>query len=160
MHCRLRLNACDLHRQKIIPFSDSERFNGGAAGTGGIAIGHDVDGYIGLLFALHGHASTDFADEPLLELWLRFESAAADSESVRIEDVNHLIEEEAKRARLDTKNFHAERVATLSKTSDEFGCLMRSSGTIELMAAILCKEVRQKRSFDCRERTKRFDVAW
>lgn len=88
-----------------------ERFDGGSAGAGGIAVGHDVDGDGGLLVALIGHAGADFRDKPLLEFGPGFDGSAADDEGVGVEGVDHDVEEEAEGVGLDLEDGAAHFIA-------------------------------------------------
>src|SRR5690349_5360248 len=71
-----------------------QRFDRGAAGAGGVAVGHDVNRNRRLLDALGGHALADLVEEPLLEFLAGFDRAAADNQRVGVEGVDHLVEEE------------------------------------------------------------------
>src|SRR4051812_2146910 len=80
--------------EKAVVASELERVYGCAAGAGGVSVGHDDYGDVGLFLALQGHAVADFFDEPALEIRAGFDGSSADNEGVGVEDVDHLIEEE------------------------------------------------------------------
>src|SRR5580700_967641 len=113
---------------------------------------------IGLFFPLIRHSCTYFAQEPVLEFLGGFKSAAADDQSVRVERIDHLIEEDSQRPRLYTEDFRAERVATLSHTANELGPAIRLDAG-EFVTRILRQEERENRPLDRGQRAERFEIA-
>ena len=66
---------------------------------------------------------TGFGDEPALEIQAGFQSAAADNQSIGIERVHHLIEEQPERVGLHAEDLAAEGIAALRHPADELGRL-------------------------------------
>ena len=72
---------------------EAQRFDRRTASPGRIAVGHDVDWDIGLLFALGRHTGTDLVDEPPLEVSAGFDRAPTNNQCVRVERIDHFVEE-------------------------------------------------------------------
>lgn len=137
---------------------EGEGFDGSATGAGSVAVGHDVNGDAGLLFALRRHAGANLLDEPLGERGAGFNGAAAYNQSVRVKSIDHLVEEEPQRVGLHTEHFPGERVALVGETANELGGLMKVE-LGEFVTGIAREKKGENTSFDGGERTKGFEVA-
>lgn len=138
--------------------SQGEGFDGGATGTGGVAVGHDVDGDAGLFFALRGHPVANFLNKPTLEARAGFDSAAADDEGVGIEGIDHLVEKEAERVGLDAEDFFAEGVALVGEAANELRGLMNVR-LGEFVAGIAREKIREDVTLDGGERAQGLEIA-
>src|SRR5215813_4790132 len=70
-----------------------QRFNRRTASPCRVAVRNNVNGNARLFFALIRHADTNFVHEPLLKTCARFEGSAAYDKCVRIEGVDHFVED-------------------------------------------------------------------
>jgi hypothetical protein len=77
--------------QQIRFAGEFQCFQSRAASACCIAVRHDVNWDIGLLFALNAHSDANLVDEPLLEFRARLDHTAAHDQSIRVEGVDHLI---------------------------------------------------------------------
>src|SRR5437899_10763572 len=78
-----------------------------------------------LLLALVRHTHTDFAHEPFLEPFARLQRSASDDQRIRVERVHHLVKEQSQGMRLHSKNFPAEGIAPVRKSTYELCRLVR-----------------------------------
>lgn len=134
-------------------------FQGCAAGACCVAVGHDVDGDVGLFGALVAHAEADLVDEPLLEVGCSFDCAATDDECVGVEGVDHHVEEESESAGLNLEDLFAHLVAFFGETADLVSGLVRIGDGGEFMCRVLFEEVGEEVAADGSQRTERFEVA-
>src|SRR5438105_8778295 len=114
---------------------------------------------IRLLFALVGHACANLVDKPALELFCRLQRSSADNQSIRIESVDHDIEKNAERMRLNAEDFLAHRIAALCQTTYEFCAPSKIPDLRELVAWISSEEKWKQASLNRRERAQRFKVS-
>src|SRR5208283_5057965 len=91
-----------------------EGFDGGAASTSSIAVGHHVDRDPRLLFALRGHARTNLVDKPALKFLRSLNRSSADNQRIGIEGVHHLVEEQSEAVGLDAKHIARKFIAFFS----------------------------------------------
>src|SRR5437870_5721901 len=91
-----------------------------AARAGRIAVRHQLDPG-DLFFTLNRHAGSHFADEPVAKRSGRFHGPAANQERVGVEHVDHLIDEQAERARLHPENLESHRVSAVGQAADPDG---------------------------------------
>src|ERR1017187_6102625 len=138
---------------------EPQRFDRRAASAGGVAVGHDMNRDVYLLFPLGGHARANLVDEPVLELFLGLQRSSADNQSVGVESVDHLIEKQAERMGLNPEDFPAHRIAILGQTPHELGCLVKVAALAKVVAGIAAQEKWKKRSLDRPERTQRLQVS-
>src|SRR5579884_3553767 len=136
-----------------------QRLDSRAARAGGVAVGHDLNRYIGLLLALLRHAIANLIDKPALEFFTGFDGAAADDQRVGIEGIDHFIEQQSGRVRLHAKDLARHGIALLREAAYQFGGLMQVAELAEFVSRILRQEIRQERLFDGSERTDRFQIA-
>src|SRR5215472_366160 len=134
-------------------------FDGGSACAGGIPVRHDVDRDVGDFLPLERDAGADFADEPILELLARFDSAAAHDQGVRVEGVDHDVEEESKGVGLDAEDFAAHGVAAFGHAAYEFGGAGEIAEGCKLVVRVTLQEERQKVFADGGEGAEGFEVA-
>ena len=87
-----------------------QRFNGRPARSRSVAMGHHENWNIRLLLALVRHARADLFDKPTLELLTCFDSTASHDQSVGVEGIYHLIEEESQGMCLNPENVPAKRI--------------------------------------------------
>ena len=94
---------------------------GGAAGSSGIAIGHDMDGNVAGFVPPGGKRGADLGQEPVLEAGRGLNGATADDERVRVEGSDHLIKEDSEAMGLRGEKLAGEWVAFFGKTAHEAG---------------------------------------
>src|ERR1035438_1914853 len=125
----------------------------------GVAIRHHVNRDVGLLFSLNPHSDANLIHEPALKFRARFYHAAAHDQGVRVEGVDHLIEKQSKRPRLDPENLLAHRIALLRHSAYAIGSLVRIFDFAQFVTGIFLQEMRQQMSPNRSERTQRFQVS-
>ncbi len=103
----------------VLP-GELQRFDRRTASASGVAVGHDMNRDIRLLFPLGGHTSANLVDEPALELFFRLQRASADDQSIGVEGIDHFIEEQAESVGLNPEDFLAHRIAALAKPRTSF----------------------------------------
>jgi hypothetical protein len=118
-----------------------------------------VERNIDLFFALGGHAGANFVEKPTLEILVGLNCPAADDESVGIEGVDHLIEEQAERVSLNAEDFPAHGIALFSQAANQFGGLTEVADCCQLMMGITREEIREKSFTDGGERAQGFEIA-
>src|SRR5580765_2578236 len=137
---------------------EAQRLERGPPGAGCVAVWHHADRNIGLLLPLHRHAGGNFGEEPALEFLGRLEGAAADDERVRVEGVDHLIEEQAQRVGLHAENLATHVVAGFRHPAHALGSLAYFEFS-KLMFRVLREEPRQQRLPYGGQRAEGFQVA-
>ena len=103
---------------------------------------------IRLLCALCRHRGTNLVHEPLLELLLRFERAAADDQGIGIKGIDHFIKKQSKRMSLHPEDLFAHRVALFRQSSDKLGSLMKVADFVQFMIGILRQKIGKQRPFN------------
>src|SRR5579883_2365988 len=117
-----------------------------------------MNGYIGLLDSLLRHCGSHFGKEPLLELRSGLERASADQQGIGVEGVDHGVEEQTQRVRLNAEHFAAERVAFFRQAA-HLTCRLRGRQGSEWMVRLFAQKVRQEAALDGSERAQRFEIA-
>ena len=118
----------------------------------------DMDRNRLLLAALRGHARADLVEKPALKRFAGFDGAATDDERVGIEDVDHLVEEQAESVGLHLKDSPAHRVAAFGQPTDALGRLVAASRSVELVVRIAREKIRKQRVLNRRQRAQRLEV--
>src|SRR5690242_5469377 len=148
---------CVLHEAEIA--GELQRLNCCAASACGVAIRHDVNGNVRLLFALAGHSRTNLIEEPVLKLFSGFKRASADDQSVGVKCVDHGIEEQAESAGLDAENFLAHLIAVLGQTPHELCGTVEIAHRGEFVARMVVQEKWKKTLLNRRERAERLEIS-
>src|SRR5215467_2163882 len=115
----------------------AECFERSATGARRPSVRHYTNWNIHLFLALNRHHGAHFVDKPALELLLGLKGAAADNQNVRIERVNHLVEEQSERLGLHAKDIPAHAVAVFGEATYPERCLTRIWHTSQFMSRIL-----------------------
>src|SRR5438445_8573974 len=110
-----------------------------------------------LLLALVRHTHTDFAHEPFLEPFARLQRSASHDQRIRVERVHHLVKEQSQGMRLHSKNFPAETISLLPKSTYELCRLVRFQSR-QFVPRISRQKIGQQISLDRGQGTQRFQV--
>src|SRR5204862_313091 len=111
-----------------------------------------------VLFALHRDPGADLGDEPVAEGLRGLDRTAADQEAVRIEEVDHLIDEEAEGMRLGAEDVERHRIAAVGQPANAHG-RRRRVDPLQRVPGIAPEEMRQQRPPDRGQRADRLQVA-
>jgi len=125
-----------------------ESLEGSAAGTGSVAVGHDVDGDGSGFLPIGGKGAANLGEEPLLEVGSGFDGATADDEGVGVEGGDHLIEEERQSMCLRGKELAGEGIAFFGEATDEAGGFAEVAKFGKVVVGVMRQESREEIFFE------------
>ena len=116
---------------------------------------YSIDHQVGVKFSTNGiklnkERATQLARTDYVDVQVSLDGATADDERVGIEGVDHLVEEQPERARLDAEDLATQGVAALGQSAHPPGSLRRLERG-ELVAGISLEKEREQRTPDGRQ---------
>src|SRR6267154_912643 len=114
---------------------------------------------VSLFLALGGHTGADLLNEPALEFLARFQRAPTHDQSVRVECIDHFVEEKPEAVSLHPENIPAQGISLVGEAPHQLGGLVHVRNLGKIVPGIAGQEKWQQGSFNRGKRAHRLQVA-